>query len=253
MKEKLSANPVSICRPGEVDGIAAVILDVDGTLYDQAVIRRKMASELISAYILKPAAGFRLFRFLRRYRQAQERLRGLDLDGKAAQAQLLWACECSHTDVEVARAYLERWFFTAPLKHVCAAIRPGAVEFLSAMKQRGVRLGAFSDYPATTKLDALGVARFFDAIVSSSDPEVQGFKPNPSGLLLCAKRLGIMPQRVLYVGDRPDVDAECARRAGASAAILQVAGQRDSTADQSWYSAASFPVLLGELLRGGLH
>jgi hypothetical protein len=82
VKEKLSANPVSICRPGEVDGIAAVILDVDGTLYDQAVIRRKMASELISAYILKPAAGFKLCRFLRRYRQAQERLRGLDLDGK---------------------------------------------------------------------------------------------------------------------------------------------------------------------------
>ena len=229
------------------DKIAAVILDVDGTLYQQSSVRWKMAAELIAAHALKPVEGYALFRFLKSYRKAQERLRGSDLDGRAAEIQFASACESSHTDAVAARAYLDRWFYAAPLKHVRAAIRPGTVDFLSAMKARGIKLGVVSDYPATSKLEALGVLDYFTAVVSAYDPEVKAFKPDPSGLLLCAEKLGVAPQEVLYVGDRHEVDAECARRAGAYAAILE-AGSRQRSSAPPWCSASSFPDLLSELL-----
>jgi FMN phosphatase YigB (HAD superfamily) len=109
-----------------------------------------------------------------------------------------------------------------------------------------------SDYPATSKLEVLGLAGYFGTVVSSGDAEVRGFKPDPSGLLLAAKRLGVTPQRLLYVGDRPEVDAECARRAGASAAILEIRGRRYSQAERYWHSAPSFAALLEELHTRGL-
>ena len=229
------------------DKIAAVILDVDGTLYQQTLVRWKMAAELIAAHALKPVAGYALFRFLKSYRKAQERLRGSDLDGRAAEIQFTSACDDSHTGAAAARAYLDRWFYAAPLKHVRAAIRPGTVDFLSAMKTRGIKLGVVSDYPATAKLEALGVLDYFTSVVSAYDPEVRAFKPDPSGLLLCAERLGAAPQQVLYIGDRREVDAECARRAGAYAAILE-ADSRQPASVAPWCSASSFPDLLRDLL-----
>jgi putative hydrolase of the HAD superfamily len=232
--------------------IAAIVFDVDGTLYDQRFVRRKMAVEVISAHLLRPMRGLALFRFLTSYRKAQETLRGSELYGRAGEAQLRAACERSHTDAAAARSYLEEWFHTAPLRYVRAALRPGTVEFLSAVRSRGVRLGVLSDYPASSKLEVLGLASYFDTVVSSYDADVRGFKPDPSGLLLVAKRLGVAPQRLLYVGDRPVVDAECARRAGASAAILEIRGRRYPKAETCWHSVPSLASLLGELQTRGL-
>jgi beta-phosphoglucomutase-like phosphatase (HAD superfamily) len=250
LDEEFSPDAVNGRKPGEGQSIAAIILDIDGTLYDQAPVRRKIAAELIRAYVTNPVVGLKLFRFLYQYRRAQEALRGFDLQGHAAQFQMSRACDASYVDVEVAREYLDRWFFESPLRHLGAAVRPEATSFLAAMKDRGIKLGAFSDYPAASKLDALAVGRFFDAVVSSFDSEVKGFKPNPSGLLLCAKKLGVLPQQVLYVGDRPQVDAECARRAGALAAILEDGQPRTPSGGKFWHSAVSFPALLSDVLSG---
>jgi FMN phosphatase YigB (HAD superfamily) len=117
--------------------IAAIVFDVDGTLYDQRSVRRRMAVELVSAHLLRPMRGRALFRFLTCYRKAQETLRGSELYGRAGEAQLHAACERSHTHAAAARAYLQEWFHTAPLRHVRAALRPGIVEFLSAVKVMG--------------------------------------------------------------------------------------------------------------------
>ena len=227
--------------------IAAIIFDVDGTLYNQGAVRRNMAVELISAHCLRPAEGFALYRFLSAYRKAQEKLRGSRLTGPASELQFLSACQSTRTDPARGRAYFERWFHSAPLKHIRAAVRPALVDFLSAMKSRGLKLGVLSDYPADSKLAALGIVGFFDAVVCADDAGVEGFKPDPSGLLLCAEKLGVAPPNVLYIGDRPEVDAECAHRAGAAAAILQK--NRPRPTDGAWLSAPTFASLESELMR----
>jgi putative hydrolase of the HAD superfamily len=200
--------------------ISAVVFDVDGTLYDHRSVRRKMAARLATAYLLNPVTGFQLLRFLQAYRRAQESLRGSNLRDNIGEHQLILACKSAAIEPAAGRAYLERWFRNEPLPYIQAAVRDGIHSLLAGLQSAGIKLGVLSDYPAESKLEAARLRPFFSAVVCSSDPGVTGFKPDPSGLRLCAARLGVEPRQLLYVGDREEVDAECAHRAGASAVIV---------------------------------
>jgi HAD superfamily hydrolase (TIGR01549 family) len=107
-----------------------------------------------------------------------------------------------------------------PLPLLARARYPYLLEFLSATRSRGLRLAALSDYDPDRKLRALGVSAFFDLVASAADPEIQAFKPDPRGLLVVLRRLGVPAHRALYVGDRIAVDARAAQRAGIPCAII---------------------------------
>lgn len=92
---------------------------------------------------------------------------------------------------------------------------------LTTLRERGYRLGVFSDYPAADKLKALGVMHYFNTVVSSQDRGVRGFKPHTNGFGIAASRLGLSPGEVLYIGDRMEVDGRGAIAAGMAVAILQ--------------------------------
>ena len=61
-------------------------------------------------------------------------------------------------------------------------------------------------------LDKFGMLDLFEVIVGGD--EVKVHKPDPEALHEAARRLGIEPQKMLYIGDS-HIDAEGARRAGA--------------------------------------
>jgi putative hydrolase of the HAD superfamily len=84
----------------------------------------------------------------------------------------------------------------------------------------GLEVGVLSDYPAATKLAALGVADRFPLVLCSTDPEIRALKPNPRGFLIACKRWGLSPGEVLMVGDRVDVDAAGASAAGMPCVIV---------------------------------
>jgi putative hydrolase of the HAD superfamily len=88
-------------------------------------------------------------------------------------------------------------------------------------------MGVLSDYPAEAKLRALGVADRFSPILCASDPEVGAFKPNPAGFLRACTLWGLTPAEVVFVGDRPDVDAAGARSAGMRCVIVGRKGSGD--------------------------
>jgi len=77
-----------------------------------------------------------------------------------------------------------------------------------------------SDYPAHAKLDALGIARYFELVLSATDPDVAAFKPSPAGLMVACQRWKLDRGDVLYVGDRLDVDADAAAAAGTPCALI---------------------------------
>jgi FMN phosphatase YigB (HAD superfamily) len=81
-------------------------------------------------------------------------------------------------------------------------------------------LAVLSDYSADRKLAAMGLAHFFDVVVTAQDPEVQRFKPDPAGLELVLQRLAVRMSEAVYIGDREDVDAVAASRAGMQYFIL---------------------------------
>ena len=51
-------------------------------------------------------------------------------------------------------------------------------------------------------------------MLCSTDKEINAFKPHPRGYLRACEEWGLQPQEVLYVGDRPEVDAKGAKAAG---------------------------------------
>lgn len=121
------------------------------------------------------------------------------------------------------RSLIEEWMFNRPLDVVGGFPQKGLHRFLRLAIQRKVRLGVFSEYPAEGKLESLGIREPFAAVVSSFDPEVRRFKPDPAGFLHAARLLNTPPERTLVIGDRDDADGAGARAAGMS--FLEIGGR----------------------------
>jgi HAD superfamily hydrolase (TIGR01509 family) len=228
--------------------ITALIFDVDGTLYPHAGIRRAMMTRLAGAACTNPARGLRAIRVLRAYRRAQEQLRGQPLNGpRLEDEQIRVAAAWSGVAQSEVRVIAKHWMEDRPLDLLGAHVRPGAAGFLAKARQQGYRLGVFSDYPARTKLLAMGLDGYFDAILCAQDPDIQRFKPDPAGLLATAARLYASANECVYIGDRPEVDAAAAKHAGMHCVILgqrkggpaDYAMLRDFQALERWLAAHS--------------
>lgn len=210
----------AVDEPPRQHSIRGVIFDIDGTLYRQSPVRRRMALRLAARYWRAPFAGATTMRVLAAYRRAQEALRSQPPVGDIAAAQFGLAAERTGVPAERVAALVEEWMDTRPLDLVAANARPGLVTTLDALRDRGLRLGVVSDYPADAKLRALGIADRFDTVISPDDPRVQAFKPAPRGIAAALEDLGLASSEALYVGDRLDVDAPAAIAAGVAWALI---------------------------------
>lgn len=188
----------------------AVVFDVDGTLYRQAGLRRRMLVDLLAA-ALASRQGRRDLRILKRFREDRERLPSLVRSGFEEEQYRVPAESLGIPPARVREA-VERWIHVRPLRHLRKHRTPGIAEWMDSLRSRGVRIGVYSDYPARDKLEALGLTA--DAVVDSADPRVDALKPDPRGLLLVLELLGAHAARAIYVGDRDDRDRPCAESAG---------------------------------------
>jgi len=192
------------------DGVRAAIFDVDGTLYDQGRLRRRMALEL-ALHCLRHPSGVAELRILRAFRSLRERLALEPGEGVEARSFERAANVCGVAPERV-RDIVERWMQEAPLRHLRECRYAAVDELFAALRRRGIAIGVFSDYPAEAKLGALGLAA--EVVRSATDPDVDRLKPDPRGLAVVAARLGAAPETCLVIGDRDDRDGEAARRAG---------------------------------------
>lgn len=193
----------------EWEAVKAVIFDVDGTLYDQSKLRKKMLFALLNYYLWRP---WRLKEMvmLSHFREERERRAGQgcpDLEN----AQYTWCTERSGFPVQKLREVVERWIFQHPLQYLPGCTYPGTQELFRILRQKGIRIAIYSDYKAQEKLEAMGLVA--DVVVSSTDPDVNQLKPDPKGLLHTVSQLGLTPEDCLFIGDRQEMDGECAIRA----------------------------------------
>ncbi|MGH9941202.1 MAG: HAD family hydrolase [Pyrinomonadaceae bacterium] len=218
----------------DLSRLKAIIFDVDGTLYRQGRLRRLMLLRLLKAHLTRPRRGYATLKALRAYRNAQEAMRQGDQcggGGDLAAQQLRLACARAGVEADAMAACVARWMEQEPLDLLGGALRAGVFELLRAAKERGLRLGVCSDYPASRKLAAMRLANFFEVVVSAQDSEVRRFKPDPRGLEVALQRLGVAPHEALYVGDRMETDAVAARRAGISCVIVGDGHRRRANTD----------------------
>jgi FMN phosphatase YigB (HAD superfamily) len=222
--------------------LKAIVFDVDGTLYGQSGLRRAMLFTLLRAHLVRPWQAISTFRILGAYRRAQELLREEGAPpGDLAAAQLALACKRAGAPEPVVRALVMRWMEEAPLPLLPRFMDPGLVPLLRTAKERGLRLGVFSDYPAANKLQALGLTEFFEVVLAAQDPSVQRFKPDPQGIREALRRLGAEGPDALYVGDRAKVDAAAAHAAGVPCVILT--RRRTDAATGTWSEVTDYAQL----------
>ncbi len=190
--------------------VRAVVFDVDGTLYDQRAMRLRMGRELALACLARPAT-LGAARILATYRHLREELADEEATG-IGRLQYEKTAERLGLPARRIEAVVEEWILRRPLRHAAACRRPGARRLFAELRDSGRRIGVWSDYPATGKLEAMDLAA--DAVVCATDPEVDRLKPRPEGLVRLLGILGVAPGEALVIGDRDERDGEAARRLG---------------------------------------
>ncbi len=107
-------------------------------------------------------------------------------------------------------------------------VYPDAVATLNALKAAGVRLGLVSNttnpgFMKDLEREQFGLAPYFDFAIYSS--EVPFRKPHPSIFKLAIKRVGTLPEKILFVGDNYEADIVGAHNVGMATAWIN----RDGT------------------------
>jgi HAD superfamily hydrolase (TIGR01509 family) len=107
---------------------------------------------------------------------------------------------------------------------------PEAVPALQALRAGGFRLGILANQPrsATVDLERAGIAALCDGVWLSEAAGVA--KPDPAFFRLALDAWALGPDRVAYVGDRPDNDVAPARRLGMTTVRLRRGPHADQRA-----------------------
>jgi HAD superfamily hydrolase (TIGR01662 family) len=99
-----------------------------------------------------------------------------------------------------------------------------AKQVVIELNKRGYRLGIISNVITTQEipdwLEADGLNQYFKSVVLSS--VFRRRKPDPEIYWEAARRIGIPPQRCVYVGDNPSRDVIGTRKAGFGMVILMM-------------------------------
>lgn len=92
---------------------------------------------------------------------------------------------------------------------------PFTIPTLQKLREDGYKVAMITNGDneiQAAKIENLGYAPYFDEILISGDCDYE--KPEPEIFLEMAKRLGIQPQEMAYVGDHPVNDVDGSRNAG---------------------------------------
>lgn len=176
------------------DGFRAFLFDWDGTLVDSAAKSYRCYVRVFSAYGIEYDRATFERTYSPDWYRTYEQL-GLGRE-HWDEADARWLA-CYETEPSV--------------------LVPGATEVLERLAARGIAQGLVSSGDSTRvrrELGALGVERFFRAVVCGG--ETARRKPHPEPLLLALERLGVAPGEAVYVGDSPE-DVAMAKAAGAFA------------------------------------
>lgn len=174
-----------------LDGVKAVIFDMDDTLYGEKQYVKSGYSEV--ARVLGD-----------RVTHAQQKLWQFFTEGKNAIDQLL----------------LSENIYSEELKNACVAayrnqmpqiaLYDGVAELLETLKQQGYRLGMITDgrpEGQRAKIQALELSRYMEHIIITDELGGVAYrKPNPLAFRMMAEHFGLEYAQMVYIGDNPRKD-----------------------------------------------
>jgi putative hydrolase of the HAD superfamily len=191
--------------------LAAVLFDLDCTLVDRV--------HSIRQYAIRFAEDFRQHLVPTSRERIAEVLIAADGWGYRPStrshdiaANLVWQVQPTLDDIA---AHWSRHFSSL------AVAMNGAVEVLETLQGLGIALGLVTNGTVRAqaqKLEALGLRRYFQAVVVSEAVGVK--KPQPAIFQSALARMGISAEHAWFVGDHPENDILGASRAGLRTAWL---------------------------------
>jgi len=227
----LSEGDQVLLTPARLDGVDAVLFDVDGTLVNSIDGMWLAASRAAALFGFQVPADA-----VRRSLNSNEPLWPAIIPPEAASNPELPRL--------LRREMLRHW---NQVLRESVSVLPGIPELLAALRESGRRLGIYTGSRGESflPLEAAGLMPLFDVVLTAND--VLRPKPDPDGLLRCLRTLALSPERVLYVGDSQH-DVQAGRAAGmravgvltgaADAVSLAAAGADRILADASALHAA---------------
>lgn len=181
-----------------MDSPAAVLFDLDGTLLDTAQDFHRVVNRML-AEAGRPAINY-------------DSLRTQVSNG--ARAMVCHAFSLTTEDEAFPRLHQQLLDYYAEQLLVSSSLFPGMHELLSWLEEQEIQWGIVTNKPqrfTLPLLEALGLNNRCGSVVCPED--VSRAKPDPEGLLLACRQLGVKPEQTLYVGDHlRDIEAGRAAR-----------------------------------------
>lgn len=227
-------------------GIKAIVFDVGGVLRDSSktfdFIFRKVFEEFGLNYSFSTIDVWHLrgFRDWNGRKGALRALLCISRSGKNL-SQILETSEAEsaiqniikagtkHGDDELVEKMAKRyvfWFYENPESRKYTKVMPHAKEAIEALSKK-YSLAVLTDSRLSLTeewLKNIGIRKYFNCLVG--EEELKNKKPDPEGLFLISKKLGVSPAEILYVGDSAH-DIIAAKNAGCkSAAVLTGMGMK---------------------------
>jgi len=192
------------------ENLKVLILDVDGTLYNQSKLRKKMLFALFGYYLFRPwqIKDLLILYHFRSEREKKAGYCGTDLENE----QYQWCVEKVNVPVEKIKKVVEKWIFEFPNRYLLSCYYPEIPPLLELLKEKNIKTVIYSDYKATQKLDQLKIKA--DLVLASTDPLVNCLKPNPRALSHIMHAFKVLNTQCLFIGDRDELDGQCAANAG---------------------------------------
>ena len=197
-----------------MDSLKAVAFDLDGTLYPNYRLYRRLFSQLM----FHPVFYAAFMKVRSTLHAGKEETVPPDTSFYDRQASLFAAC--LREDKEKTRQKLERLVYGSWEK-LFSGIKlfPFVKETLAAFRNAGLRLALLSDFPPVQKLVLLGLDSFFDAVISTE--ETGALKPSGIPFAALIRSLELNPEEILYVGNSLLYDVGGSKSAGLKAALIR--------------------------------
>lgn len=188
-----------------------IIFDVDGTLYNQSKLRKKMCLMLIAYYTIRPWK-IKDLKILYHFRKERERKSGYQ-SINLTREQYEWCAQKVNTSLEDVKRVVDKWIFEFPNKYLKQFMYPGVQTFFLDLDKKNIRKAVFSDYESEKKLASMELT--VDISVSSTDDNINAMKPLPKGIFHILTELNITNKsNCLFIGDRLELDGKSAKSAG---------------------------------------